>query len=142
MKTFGIVYPRLKRSVHFAATTAVACLLASCASIDSHTTQYVGAPHPLPTDPVAVEILRTEPTRPHEKIGEVFIEATTEPAPPVAEIEARLRTEAAEIGGDAVVVVYDRIQPVGAYVSGSWWARSVNTITGRVLIGVTIKYKQ
>ena len=48
------------------------------------------------------------------KIGEVLVDATTDPAPPVMEIEARLRKEAARIGGDAVVVVYDRIQPVGA----------------------------
>jgi len=120
----------------------VGCFLISCASIDSHTTQYVGAAHPLPTDPTAVEILRAVPTRPHERIGEVKVDASTDPAPPVTDVEARLRKEAAKIGADAVVVVYDRIQPVGAYVSGSWWGGSVSTISGRVLIGVAIKYKE
>jgi len=120
---------------------AVTCLVVSCASIDSHTTPYVGAPHPPPTDPATVEILRTSPTRSHERIGEVKVDASTDPAPLVTDIEARLRKDAARIGADAVVVVYDRIQPVGAYVSGSWWGGTVNTISGRVLIGVAIKYQ-
>ena len=103
MKTLEIVYLGLQRCFRVGFTTATACLLISCASVDSRTTQYVGAPHPPPTDPAIVQILRTEPTRPHEKIGEVLVDATTDPAPPVTEIEARLRKEGAKIGGDAVV---------------------------------------
>jgi len=122
-------------------TLAVTSLLVSCASLDSHTTQYVGAPHPPPTNPATVEILRAAPTRPHERIGEVKVEASTDPAPPIVDIETRLRKEAAKIGGDAVVVVFDRIQPVAAYVSGPWWGGTVSSISGRVLIGVAIKYR-
>lgn len=44
------------------------------------------------------------------------------------------------IGADAVVVVYDRVQPVAVYVSGPWWGRNVDAVTGRKLVGVTIKY--
>lgn len=137
-----MIHSKLGRLGQFVSGMAIACLLVSCASIDSHSTQYVGAPHPPPTDPPWVEILRTTPTRPHDRIGEVKVEASTNPAPPVADVEKRFRQEAAKIGADAVVVVYDRIQPVGAYVSGPWWGGSVNTISGRVLIGVAIKYKQ
>ena len=44
------------------------------------------------------------------------------------------------IGGDAVVAVYDRVQPVAVYVSGPWWwGRNVDAVTGRKLVGVTIK---
>ena len=135
-------FSRFGRLGQFAFCLAVACSLASCASIDSRSTQYVGAPHPPPTDAAWVEILRTPPNRPNDRIGEVKVEASTNPAPPVADVEKRLRKEAAKIGADAVVVVYDRIQPVGAYVSGPWWGGSVSTISGRVLIGVAIKYKE
>jgi hypothetical protein len=41
---------------------ACPCLLASCASVKSATTPYVGAPHFPPSDPVSVQIGRTEPT--------------------------------------------------------------------------------
>jgi hypothetical protein len=38
-------------------------------------------------------------------------------------------------------VVYDRIQPVAAYVSGPPWARDVETIQGRRLKGIVIHYR-
>lgn len=44
------------------------------------------------------------------------------------------------IGADAVVVVYYRVQPAAVYVSGPWWGRNVDAVTGRKLVGVTIKY--
>ena len=121
---------------------ALACLLVSCASIDATTTQYVGAPHFPPSNPAAVEILRTEPIRPHERLGEVVVDASTEPAPPIAEVEDKLRAEAAKLGADAVVVVVDRVQPVGAFVSGPWWGRDVDVIKGRKVVGVAIKYRR
>jgi hypothetical protein len=118
----------------------LALLLASCATMDSHTTQYVGAPHQPPSDPAKVEILRTQPTRPHVQLGEIVVDVSTDPSPPVAEVEQRLRQEAAKIGADAAVVVYDRIQPIGVYVTGGYWSRGVSTITGRKLVGIAIKY--
>ena len=49
---------------------------------------------------------------------------------------------AAKLGADAVVVVYDRVQPTAAYVSGPWWGRSIETISGRKVVGVAIRYKR
>ena len=141
MRAVTIPCFRLRRTFQIVLASVALCLLGACSTIDSHTTQYVGAPHPPPSHPAWVEILRTTPTRPHDRIGEVKVDASTNPAPPVTEVEERLRTEAAKIGADAVVVVYDRVQPVGAYVSGSWWGGTVSTISGRVLIGVAIKYQ-
>jgi hypothetical protein len=135
------VASRIRGLVPSGLLATLACALASCASIDSHTTQYVGAPHQPPSDPARVEILRAEPTRPHDRLGEVMVDVSTDPAPPIAEVEARLRKEAAKIGADAVVVVYDHVQPVGAFVTGPWWGRSIDTVTGRQLIGVAIKYR-
>jgi hypothetical protein len=121
--------------------TAFVGLLVSCSSISSSFTQYVGAPRPPHTNPAGVEILRALPSRPHDKLGEVLVDASTDPAPPITRVEERLRNEAAKMGADAVVVVFDRIQPVGVFVSGGYWSRSATTITGRKLIGIAIKYR-
>ena len=117
----------------------VAC--AACASVDVTTTQYVGAPRFPAGDPATVEILRAEPGRPHDRLGEIMLDASIDPAPPITEIEAKLRDEAAKLGADAVVVVYDRVQPIGAWVSGPVWSPGVMTVTGRRLVAVAIKYK-
>ena len=92
---------------------------------DAQTTAYVGVEHPAPTLPSEVVVLRTEPLRPHVRLGEILIDASVDPAPPITEVEEKLREETAKLGGDAVVVVYDHIQAVGAYVNGPLWARDV-----------------
>lgn len=115
--------------------------LAGCSSIDAQTTEYVGAPHASPTPAATVEVLRSEPTRPHVRLGEIVVDASVEPPPPITEVEQKLREQAAGIGGDAVVVVYDQIQPVSAYVSGPLWDRDIRTVEGRKLKGIVIKYQ-
>jgi hypothetical protein len=121
----------------------VAALLAlnGCATVDAQTTAYVGVEHPAPTLASEVVVLRTEPTRPHVRLGEVLIDASVDPAPPITQVEEKLREESAKLGGDAVVVVYDHIGTVGAYVSGPLWSRDIETIQGRKLKGIVIKYK-
>jgi hypothetical protein len=121
---------------------ALAGMLASCTSLHATATPYVGAPHFPPSDPSRVESVRTEPARPHERLGEIMVDASTEPPPPITEVEDKLRTEASKLGADAVVVVVDRVQPIGAYVSGPWWGRSVDVVTGRKLVGVAIRYQR
>ena len=118
------------------------CVLASCATIDATVTQYAGAPRFPPTNPASVQIIRVEPIRPHERLGEIEVDASAEPAPPIAQVEDKLRAEAASIGADAVVVVVDRLQPGGAFVSGPWFGRDVDVIKGRKVVGVAIKYRR
>jgi hypothetical protein len=120
---------------------AVAVLLAACATADVSTTQYVGAPRFQPPEPNAVQILRTEPTVPHDRLGEIMVDASVDPAPPIAEIEQKLCTAAAKLGVDPVVVVCDRVQPTAAYVTGPWWGRSIE-ISGRKVVAVAIRYKR
>ena len=120
----------------------LSCVLVSCATIDATVMQYAGAPRFPPTNPASVEILRTEPIRPHERLGEIEVDASAEPAPPIAKVEDKLRTEAASLGADAVVVVVDRLQPAGAFVSGPWFGRDVDVIKGRKVVGVAIKYRR
>jgi hypothetical protein len=117
-------------------------LLGACATVDVTTTQYVGAPRYQPTEPTAVQIIRTEPTVPYDRLGEVLVDASTDPAPSIVEVEQKLCKAAAKLGADAVVVVYDRVQPVAAYVSGPWWGQSIESISGRKLVAVAIRFRR
>ncbi len=74
------------------------------------------------------------------RLGEVRAEPWDESVD-VTKIEDALRKEAAKLGADAAVVVYDRTQITGAYVTGPWWGRSLQRIEGRVVIAVAIKYQ-
>jgi len=47
----------------------------------------------------------------------------------------------AKLGADAVVVL-DRVQPVGAYVMGPYWGRSIESVSGRKVIGVAIRFRR
>lgn len=118
-----------------------ACLLVCCSHVKSQQMQYAGATHYAPGDPHRVAILRTEPTQPHERIGEVFIDVSNDPAAPINKVEERLRTEGAKMGADAVVIVYDGVLPTGAYVTGPYWDRNLESTSGRKLVGVAIKYR-
>jgi len=130
------------RSATFAALLAIPLLLLiACASIDSHVNQYIGvASHP-PTDPAKIEIIRLPATtRPFDKIGDIYLTASVDPAPEVAKVETKLRADAAKLGADAVLINFDQIIPVGAYVSG-WYAPTYQTITARRVIATAIKFK-
>jgi hypothetical protein len=133
---------RLARTYRVVTVAVVAGALAACASVDVQTTEYVGAPRYQPTVPNSVQILRTEPTVPHDRLGEIVVDASTDPAPPVTEIERKLVEAAAKMGANAVVVVLDRVQPVAAYVTGPWWGRSVESVSGRKVIGVAIRFRR
>lgn len=134
-------FTRFKLSLCAGGLAAVLLTLNGCATVDAQTTAYVGVEHPAPTMASQVEVLRTEPTRPHVRLGEVLVDASLDPAPPITDVEQKLREEAAKLGGNAVVVVYDHIQPVAAYVSGPLWNRDIQTIQGRKLKGIVIKYQ-
>ncbi len=65
-----------------------------------------------------MEILRGEPSRPHDRLGEIVVDASIDPPPPIEKVEAKLRSEASKLGADVVIVVSDRVQEVGAFLSG------------------------
>ena len=134
-RTAGPIPPRLARR---AAIVGLALSLAGCSFVITRVQPYLGSPKYPPSDPARVEILRAEPTRPHERLGEVFAEPSGSPT--VAQYEQALREGAAKMGADAVVVVYDRMQVVGTLVTGPWWAPAASPIVGRVVIGLAIRY--
>ena len=116
--------------------------LASCATtLESTTTPYVSGPQLAPSDPNAVKIIRTEPLEPHERLGEVVIDMSITMPPPIEQVEAKLAEESARLGANGVVVVVDRVQPSEGYVTGTYWGRPMDSVTGRKTIGVAIKYK-
>jgi hypothetical protein len=107
------------------AAAALACLAAACAYVEATTTQYVGVPKFPPGDPAAVQVMAAEPMRPHDRLGEILLDISADPAPPISDVEQRLREESAKLGAHAVFVARDLVIP------GS----------GRKLIGVAIRYR-
>ena len=127
---------RLARPAHLLSLSCV--LLAACSGVQVHSKRYLGVPTYPPSDPAQVEILHSEPTRPHVRLGEVTLEPQGNP--PTATMENALRERAAELGADAVVLVADRTQVMGAVVLGPWWAPTQEPIYGRVIVAVAIKF--
>lgn len=113
--------------------------LSACATVDVASERYIGVPQASPTNPASVEILRREPKRPHVQLGEVFVSPSGDPT--VDRIEAALREEAAKLGADAAVVVFDRTRRIGTVVSGTWWSRWHTPIYGRKIVAVAIRYR-
>jgi hypothetical protein len=112
---------------------------ASCSSVSASSERLIGGPAYPPTSPAAVVILRREPRKPHERVGHVFVEPSG--GPPVEEIEKAIRTEAARLGADAAVIVFDRPRRVGRVYQGPWWDRTTYPIYGRKIIAVAIRYR-
>jgi hypothetical protein len=112
-----------------------------CNTISVQTRQDIGVPTFAPTDPTTVQIMRTAPIRPHVRLGEITVEPPSVDTP-VAQIEVKLQQAAAKIGANAVVIVVDRTQVVGASVVGGWYDRQLSPDIGRVIIGVPIHYTQ
>jgi hypothetical protein len=131
-----------KAQTGLATTTALiiaTIAIAACSTVSVSSMRYLGTPTLAPTSPGSVEILRREPRRPHEKLGEVLLEPSGSPA--VAEMEQAIREEAAKMGADAAVLVYDRTRRIGTLVEGPWWARSAYPVYGRKIVAVAIRYE-
>ena len=92
-------------------------ILTGCNTVSTSVRQDIGGPTFPPSNPALVQILRTPPTRPHVRLGEVTAEPSSDSVP-VTEIETALRKAAAKMGADAAVVVYDKTQITGAFVTG------------------------
>jgi hypothetical protein len=105
---------------------ALCLLVASCAYVEATTTQYVGVPRFAPVEPAAVQVLRGEPPERHDRLGEVLLDISVEPPALATDVEAKLRVEAAAMGGNAIYVARDVVVPG----------------VGRKLVGIVIRYRQ
>jgi len=116
-------------------------LVTGCNTVSINSNQYLGVQTYPPTDPAQIQILRKEPTKPHEQLGEVRAEPASDNVS-AQKIETAMRSAAAKMGANAVVIVYDRTEVTGAMVTGPWYGRSVQQIMGRVVVGVAIRYTE
>ena len=88
----------------------LALLLASCMPyIDATSTRYAGTEKFSPTDPATVQVLDREPKQRHDRLGEVKLDISLEPPATVADIDSRLREEAAKMGANAIYVIDGRV---------------------------------
>jgi hypothetical protein len=90
-----------------AALPVLSLLLAACAYVDARSTPYADVPKFAAVDPADVQVLAAEPKRRHDRLGEVLVYTSMDPAPPPALIDQRLREEAAKWGANAVYVMRD-----------------------------------
>jgi len=134
-------YRTMLRIFTLAAAVVSLFLLAGCNTVSISTNQALGVPtYPPNLNPAAIPILTKPPTRSHLRLGDIKAEPSSDGVS-AAQITQSLQKAAAKLGADAVVIVYDRNEILGAMVSGPWWGRSVQTYTGRVIVGVAIKYQ-
>jgi len=115
-------------------------LVTGCSSVAVRTVRFTEVPPFPPTYPDIVQVLRAEPARPHARLGEVYVEPEGDAS--VEAIEAGLQKGAAPLGADAVVIVADRTQKMGALVETSWVKREALPTPDRVVVGVAIRYLQ
>ncbi len=125
------------RSILAAAVLAIA----GCAGTNVSTTPYPNVGDFPPTEPARVQILRAEPARPHVKLGEITVDASSSPPPTPQEVDGKLRAAAAKLGADAAVVVVDTTQPGLPVAGGTWWGRTPMSRTAREVIAVAVKYR-
>jgi hypothetical protein len=132
--------PSVFRGVLLAAAVwACAIFTSGCHTVSTSLVPYVGVPKFPPSDPAKIEILQKDPTRPFEKLGEVT--ASPDEGTSAEKIEAALRRNAAKLGADAVVLVYDKLQVIGSRVWGPAWSPEISNVNQRVIVVVAIKYK-
>ncbi len=120
---------------------AWALALAGCGGISASTRMYPDAPSYAPTDPSSVEILRSDPSVPFVRLGEVTL--SMQGSPSQQAIASALAKQAAAMGATAVVLVYDGSASMGVMYSGALWAPAPPAPTQAsqpVLIAVAIRY--
>ena len=129
--------PLPKPIFHFAFCIAL-FLLAGCSSVAVKTVPFTEVPTYPPIFPDLIEVLRTAPMRPHDQLGEVFVEPEGNAS--VSAIEAGLQKGAAPLGADAVVIVSDRTGQIGGILETSWVKRDLLPTLDRAIVGIAIRY--
>lgn len=122
------------------AATLAASALASCSYVNARSIHFVGRPEFPPTDPATVQILHRPPMRPHDVLGQVMIEPEGDPSQEA--IEEKLRAETAAMGGNAAVIVHDRLQRVGSvWTGGPWWGGGqIQPVMGEVISAIVVRF--
>jgi hypothetical protein len=114
----------------------LACASGGCVQVQSR--PYIGVQAFSPTKADSVEVLRTPPTKPHMRLGEITVEPNSNTS--VQTIEQKFRQAGAKMGANAVVIVSDRTELMGIAETGPWYGADLTPVTGRVILGVAIRY--
>jgi len=112
--------------------------LTGCNTVSVSSKQYLGMPNYAPTDPASIQILRSAPEVPVQRLGEIYAEPNGNPS--VETIEGKMRDAAAKMGANAVVLVSDNTMRMGTLVVGPWYDRQISPEYQRVIIGVAVRY--
>ncbi len=115
-------------------------LIAGCAKGSVVIVLFPEVPKYPPTDMFTVAIFRSPPIRPHDRLGEIYLEPQGDPS--VTDLEQKFQVAAAEMGADGVVIVADRSNLMGGSAAGSWWGRETGQIQDGVVVAVAIRYLQ
>jgi hypothetical protein len=114
-------------------------LLAGCQAVQTQVTpSTTGLRYP-PTNAANVLILNAPPAAPNIRIGEVRVEPASANVPQ-SDIQAAIRAGGAQLGADAVVIVQDSKHRIGAFYTGPWYDRTLNTVDQTVIVGMAIKF--
>jgi hypothetical protein len=116
-------------------------LLAGCSTVKVESKRYPGVPLYAPIGHEIVEILRSEPDRSYQKLGEIHLQAEKKPSP--REILRKFQEAAAKMGADAVILVADKPGLTGGPVaSPKWWKPGPDARSDRIIIGVAIWFSE
>jgi hypothetical protein len=129
------------RFIRCVLSTALAGLVltSGCNTVSIRSKQSVGEPSYAASNPVAIAILHEPPSRPFVRLGQIIAEPSSDGVS-MQQIEAALQKAAAKWGANAIVIVRDRNQITKVYIHGPLYHRSFETVQGRVVIGVAIRY--
>ncbi len=126
---------QLAAGVLFAAALAAS----GCGGLSTSSRLYADAPPFAPTDPSSVEVLRSEPSVPYVRLGEVTV--SLDGSPSQQAISQALVKRAAQMGATAVVLVYDGSAGMGVMYSGPLWSPAdPSQGNQQVVIAVAIRY--
>jgi len=122
---------------HWAVLVLALLLLSGCSGVKVESKLYPGVPVYVPVNAGSVEILRSFPLRPYQRMGEIRIQPQGTPSQ--KEILKKFKKAAAKMGADAVVLVADKSMLLGGPVAGPEWVNGeLSTGSDRIVVGVAI----
>jgi hypothetical protein len=128
-----------KIMTRFLLAAALTLLLCGCSTVNTHISPYLGMAGYAATNPASVQILTAEPTdRAHQRLGEIFLDISGSPSR--EKLEKKLKAAAANLGANAVFIVYDQTH-VFPVVYVGYWGPSVSQDLTRGIVAVAIRYK-
>jgi hypothetical protein len=114
-------------------------VIVSCAPPLMRIHYFPGAKHYQARPLASLDLLRSEPSRPHEALAEIRISPSARMSR--QEVERQMRERAAAIGADALVIEVDNVYHERVWV-GNYRGSSVHrtVVRERIIMAVAIRY--